>query len=233
MIGIRGREVSRIESFSDAVFGFALTLLVASLEVPRDFVELKATLLGFLPFAVTFALVCYLWYSHYKFFRRYGPDDGLTIFLNCILLFVVLFFVYPLKFVFGNLIPRVTGIGNTNQTGFNGMSYLDTQFLMVAYSSGVVAVFTVFTLLYWNALRQRERLKLDSSDIYDAHTQIYAHSMSTGLGVASIALALAAPGAIYLSGMIYFLEGPCQGLNGYLRGRRRDRVLPSSTPALP
>ena len=93
MINIRGREVSRIEGFSDAVFGFALTLLVASLEVPRDFVELKATLLGFLPFAVTFALVCYLWYSHYKFFRRYGPADGLTIFPNCVLLFVVLLFV--------------------------------------------------------------------------------------------------------------------------------------------
>ena len=32
-----GREVSRIEGFSDAVFGFALTLLVVSLEVPDNF----------------------------------------------------------------------------------------------------------------------------------------------------------------------------------------------------
>ena len=34
MIRQSGREVSRIEGFSDAVFGFALTLLVVSLEVP-------------------------------------------------------------------------------------------------------------------------------------------------------------------------------------------------------
>ncbi len=47
----RGREVSRIEGFSDAVFGFALTLLVASIEVPPDFGALKQTLRGFLPFA--------------------------------------------------------------------------------------------------------------------------------------------------------------------------------------
>ena len=40
MTRLRGREVSRIEGLSDAVFGFEITFLVVSLEVPNTFDEL-------------------------------------------------------------------------------------------------------------------------------------------------------------------------------------------------
>jgi len=44
----RSHEVSRTEGLSDAVFGFALTLLVVSLEVPKTYSELMQTMRGFL-----------------------------------------------------------------------------------------------------------------------------------------------------------------------------------------
>lgn len=226
MIKIRGHEASRIEGFSDAVFGFALTLLVASLEVPPDFETLKLTLRGFLPFALTFALISWIWYLHYAFFRQFGLSDRLTIVLNCVLLFVVLFFVYPLKVVANNLVPLVTGIG---ESGFARLTEYDNRFLMVCYSSGVVAVFLVFFLLNCNAYRQRNALQLRPEDLYDIGTALRGHGASTLLGLTSIVLALLLPMTQFgWSGLIYALEGPVQGANGWLRGAGRDKAFPSA-----
>ena len=50
----RSHEVSRIEGLSDAVFGFAITLLVVSLEVPKTFTELSQMMNGFGAFAISF-----------------------------------------------------------------------------------------------------------------------------------------------------------------------------------
>lgn len=74
------REVSRIEGFSDAVFGFALTLLVVSLEVPQSYAELRDTLGGFVSFAATFAVVMWIWVEHYLLFRKFGLEDATTIY---------------------------------------------------------------------------------------------------------------------------------------------------------
>lgn len=97
---LRGEDVTRLEGFSDAVFGFAVTLLVVSLEVPTKFGDLLRSMRDLLPFAICFALLCFLWYRHFQFFRRYGLQDHLTITLNALLLFVILAYVYPLKFLF-------------------------------------------------------------------------------------------------------------------------------------
>ena len=78
----RSREVSRIEAFSDVVFGFSLTLLVVSLEVPRTFTDLLGAMRGFVPFAVCFAVFAQVWWLHHNFFRRYGLDDIVTATLN-------------------------------------------------------------------------------------------------------------------------------------------------------
>ena len=68
---LRGGEVTRLESFSDSVFGFALTLLVVSLDVPKTFDDLFNTMRGFPAFAVCFLLLAMIWNSHYKIGRAH------------------------------------------------------------------------------------------------------------------------------------------------------------------
>jgi uncharacterized membrane protein len=224
-----GREVSRIEGFSDAVFGFALTLLVVSLEVPDNFDEIKVILRGFIPFAATFALVCWIWFEHYAFFRKFDAEDGLTIFLNCVLLFLVLFFVYPLKFVFSTVIPNLLG-----QRGPRfPMTEFDARMMMWVYSAGFVAVMLIFVLLYWNQYQRRDRLGLSAEQAFAARTGARTHVLSMIVGTLSIVMALTVPIQwIWTAGVIYSLQGPLHWRNGVLIERARARAFPSSTPAL-
>src|SRR5207237_113711 len=81
-----------LEGFSDCAFGFAITLLVVSLDVPSRFSALLDLLRSFPSFAVSFAIIAGIWYAQYRFFRRYGVEDTVTVVLTLTLLFVVLFY---------------------------------------------------------------------------------------------------------------------------------------------
>src|ERR1043165_2361166 len=86
----RNHEVTRIEAFSDAVFAFAITLLIMSLEVPHDYQELVEGLSFAFPFGICFGIMFVIWYQQNLFFRRYGLHDMKTLILNAILMFFVL-----------------------------------------------------------------------------------------------------------------------------------------------
>jgi uncharacterized membrane protein len=218
----RGREVSRVEGFSDAVFAFALTLLVVSLEVPRSFAELVETMEGFLAFAVCFAFIVWVWYEHYLFFRRFGLEDSVTITFNALLLFVVLFYVYPLKFLFTGLVRLWTGLG-PERAGVE--TFTDGRRLLVVYGIGFVAVFGGLALLYVHAWRRRAAEGFDALESFDARAGAIRHSATVAVGLVAIGLALTLPGRkVGLAGMFYAMLGPVHGLLGYRLGRRRSRI---------
>jgi uncharacterized membrane protein len=208
---IRHREVSRLEGFSDAVFGFALTLLVVSLETPRDMSELRGLLRGLLPFAVTFAMVCWIWYEHNVFFRRYGLQNPLTVFLNCALLFLVLFYVYPLRFLATQLLIE------------NTLRESDWRVLMYVYSSGVLLVFLVFVLMHWHAWRQRDALGLDAAERLALTFSTRAHLLSAAIAALSL-LMLVARLPSFFAGIVYMLMGPAHAINGYRGGAAQEKL---------
>ncbi|MBA2432868.1 MAG: DUF1211 domain-containing protein [Chthoniobacterales bacterium] len=217
------REVTRLEGFSDAVFGFALALLVVSVEVPGTYAELIDTMRGFGAFACCFAIISWIWYEHNLFFRRYGLQDGLTTFLNIILLFVVLFYVYPLKFIFTMLLGDI--FGATRPAG--AATFVNGATLMLIYSAAVLVLFLIFALLYWHALRRKESLQLDALGLYDARTGVWRHLLTAGVAVASITIALVVPRHSQWAGIIYSLLGPLHAGFGFARDKHRQRFAKS------
>lgn len=186
----RGREVSRLEGLSDAVFGFAITLLVVSLEVPQSVAELLHAMRGFFGFAVSFALLFRLWGYQYRFFRRYGLEDPTTIRLNGVLLFVVLFFVYPLKFMTqvltsffmdGGLAHFRPGV-LTRALGDGGYD------LILMFYGGFATVFLVLGLMYLHAYRMRDHIGLNELEALD--TRITCERLLLPLPVFPVAVGL-------------------------------------------
>ena len=111
------------------------------------------------------------------------------------LLFVVLFYVYPLKFVFTFLIDRFTGghgeVRLPNGTVESMVESADhVASLMIIFGVGYVAVFAVFALLYWHAYRKRNQLDLNELEVFDTRTDIRESLLNVGIGVVSISLAV-------------------------------------------
>ena len=186
----RSREISRIEGLSDAVFGFAVTLLIVALEVPRTSGELLETMRGFISFGLTFGMLYALWYRQFLFFRRYALDDRVTIALNGALLFVVLFFVFPLKFIFGYAVDRLLGGPKTVRLP-NGVIERIVRpehmpAMMSIYGLGAAAVFTLFALLYAHAYRKREELHLNELEIFDTRLSVETLAYAAGIGLLTV-----------------------------------------------
>jgi uncharacterized membrane protein len=226
----RGHEISRIEGLSDAVFAFAITLLVVSLEVPKTFSELAETMHGFGAFLVSFMLLFFVWFNQYKFFRRYGLHDSATVLLNAALLFVVLFYVYPLKFLFSFLIDRFTGgHGEVRLPNGNVVAMIESKeqmaSLMLIFSLGYLAVFGVFVLLNWHAYRQRDALELNELERFDTRESILEASLNCGIAILSILIVvIGGPGLAGLAGVAYMLTAVVMTLHGMIMGRRRRKL---------
>lgn len=238
----RAGEITRLEALSDGTFAFAITLLVVSLEVPSTFEELLVVIRGFPAFAVCFTFLIWIWFQHWRFFRRYGLEDAGTAALNAALLFVVLFYVYPLKFLWTLLlnalsrgstaVPVAQGVPPPMQ-GFHGAQ------LMQIYGLGFMAIFFLIALLYVRAYMKREALGLNELEQFDTRAGILENFAVGSVGVLSIMMVTVwGSRAGFWAGICYGLIGPVKAVHGFWAGTTRARMaqdyltkLANSAPA--
>ncbi|HYM62052.1 MAG TPA: TMEM175 family protein [Thermoanaerobaculia bacterium] len=211
----RGHEVSRLEAFSDVIFGFAVSLLVVSLEAPKSYEQLMEMMHGLLPFAFCFFLFIDMWLEHHHFFRRYALHDNLTIFINTVLLFVILFYVYPLKFMFTLMAEGLTG-GRTSIPAGSGVV------LFTIYGIGFTSVFWLLAALYWRAWQQRDELALNEVERVDTLERIFDNLCTGVFGLISIAIARTTGSG--WAGLIYFFLAVPKTLVPTIMGRKRRKA---------
>jgi uncharacterized membrane protein len=224
----RGGEITRLEGFTDAVFAFAVTLLVVSLEVPRTFHELVAAMRGFVAFAICFIILVQVWTYHYRFSRRYGLQTGYTVILNAALIFVVLFYVYPLKFLFTLAVGELSGGLTVPVEQLRQMisTYSEISELWLIYSAGVIAVYSLFALLYRYAYTKRLELELNEYETLVTRNAIIHFCGFAGIGVLVAIAALAAPPRyVSYAGFLFFLNAVWGWTTGVAFGKRQRRAL--------
>ena len=212
---LRGLGFSRLDGFSDVVFGFALTLIVVSLEVPKNFEELHHLWGAFLPFGVTFLLLILIWFEHFVYFRRFGTHDAGTIWLNGLLLFVVLFYVYPLKFLFLSVFGRAAAL----------TEWREWTELVVVFSCGQAALYFLIAALYANAYRQRVKLTLTPEEEFLTRNSILEQSLTGAIGLLVCGLALVMPqGYASAACLAFMLIGALRSVLGFRARRGVERI---------
>lgn len=226
----RGSDVSRMEAFADAVFALVLALLFLRAQPPVDMAELSAALKNLVPFAATFAVLGMVWVDHHRYFRRYGLQDGVTFFGNLLLLFLVLFYAYPLKFLATLLSVMLLGpIGEQSARSMTaGFDQLGPGTLMLFYSGGFGAIYVTLALLYRHALRRGDDLQLDAVERHATVTSLLTclvMVLFAGLSVLLTLLSLIGVGDGSWGGWVYFGIGPVMAVLGFRRGAAEHRLV--------
>jgi hypothetical protein len=226
MLPGRMHHSTRLEAFSDAAFAFALTLLVVSLDMPRTYDELMDLLYGFGSFACCFALLTWIWWEHAAFFQKYPLQDPVTVAINGVLLFVVLFYVYPLKFMFDSLFAMWIPAPTTMRPVLM-MEFWQLGNASAVYGFGFLVLFLVFALLCDRAYRKRDELGLGAIEVFDLRSDIGHHLVSAAVGALAMAFALLAPlNWVFISPMLFALMGPAHVWWGRRRSAQRVVLMP-------
>jgi uncharacterized membrane protein len=103
---------SRLESFSDGIFAFAITLLVLTIAQPTDYRELSHQLASRWPsliaYMVSFVVIGIMWLNHHSLFRHFEHVDRGVVYINMLLLMTITFLPYPTG-VLGQALARGQG----------------------------------------------------------------------------------------------------------------------------
>jgi uncharacterized membrane protein len=188
----RGEQVTRLETFVDAAFAFAVTLLVVSFnEMPDSFAELYDALRRLPAFLAGFAILALFWHGHHRFSRNFGLEDGMVVFLSMALVAATMFYVYPLRMVMSAAMVFMTGGWAPSE--FKVANFNEFRAIFVIYGVGFAVLAALIASLNAQALRKADELRLDAAERLAARAEVASNLVLIGCSVLSITIALLIP----------------------------------------
>src|SRR5436190_5821299 len=92
---LRGMEMTRLETFIDAAFAFAISMLViAANQVPDNIEELLGAFRHVPASMASDVVLGIFWRGHWKWSRRYGLEDGVLLCISWAMLATILIYTY-------------------------------------------------------------------------------------------------------------------------------------------
>jgi uncharacterized membrane protein len=225
----RGGEVSRVEAFSDGIFAITVTLLIVSTASIEGFYDVWELVRDLPAFLLSFAFLMYAWFEHHRFFRRYGLQDGMTLLINTVFVFLIMILAYPLKLLTTFLWYLILDIPTSGLFSIPAASGIDIavinqrMYMMYFYAAAVVGVFGCLLLMHWNALHKHRQLGLDALELMITRKSLAHHTATVGIALLSILVLriTAQPG---WSGVVYFLMPLMHFVIGFYYSLRTSRI---------
>ena len=230
---LRGAHNTRIEALSDGVFALATALLIFSSSVPETYAELMIFLDDLIPFAICIVMLMLIWYQHYLFFIRYGFKDSIIVAVNGLLLFLILYFVYPLKFLFKLLYHMFPALVSNDHEKMQYlfsvvMPYEKATNLMIIYGLGAAGIFFTLAVMYFIAYKRREAISLTQLELFDTKASMWANIVMGIIPTLSFFISLLKIGggsAFIYSGILYMSYAFIMPTFGVLSGKKRIKFV--------
>lgn len=197
-----------MDNLTDAVFGIAITLLIFNLANPNSFRELVTFTKTLPAFLVSISFLVLIWQEHVDLSRVFGLKDSGLVFLNTLFLALIIFYVYPLRF----LMLFLTNIffGTDVNESINGK---DVPYLMIYYGMVAFGLYAILFLFYQRVGKRASKFELSDYEIDYVRWQKIRLGIMFAVPLISVAITLILIGvsefwASLIGGLTYFVYTP-------------------------
>jgi uncharacterized membrane protein len=222
---LRGIAMTRLETFIDAAFAFAISMLViAAQQIPDNIQALLAAFKNVPTFICSIAVLGIYWRGHWLWSRRYGLEDAVSILISWALIVTILIFIYPLKAIFGAMWHMLSN-GQVGQPFSLHTTESQVRTIFAIYAIGLIALSAEILLLHLRAWQLRESLRLNARERLMTRGELTGWSIPVSVGLVSLVFSFTLPiEKIAWCGWVYFLMAIMVRVHRFWQGRKLREV---------